>query len=162
METVSYTSTKGDIYRIEPIIDTLFIDEDMLSVIDIVSDTDLVQYKSAMEDSIKQKLAYSVYENGARVGFVYNRVFKGKYYGASIYIKGVIPVIVALRSMFEIADFKSISFIPHKNNLKYFKSMIEGHNIRAYHSGIPTITIKKERMWNNGVKLFSYFGLEKI
>lgn len=160
MEVVSYISPKHT-YKIVPITDDLHVNDDIASVADIIEGTDVQEYKSAVLDSIDQELAYSVYKDEERVGFVYNRVYDNKYYCASIRIDDPIAVVVALRSMFEIANYTKILFLPHNDNLKYFKSMIDGHVIRAFHSGLPSVSITKKRMWDEGVRLFKYFGLEK-
>lgn len=162
MGPVSYVkgSTK---YSVQPITTYEMIDHDIGLVIDIIEDTPIDLYRKNMEMGVDQGLTYAIFKGNVRVGFVYNRVEKGKYYGSSIFIdKDIIGLLVALRTMFEIVDKKTITFAPHKDNLKYFKSMTTGESIRAYHSGKSTVVILKEKMLEEGVKLFKYFGLERV
>lgn len=161
MDHVSYTNGKHT-YSIVPITDDSFIDSDMIKVDHLLGGMNRVKYREAMVDSINQGLAYSVYEDDKRKGFVYNRVYKGAYYGASINIEGTIPLMIALRSMFDGVPYRKIAFVPHKDNFKYFKSMIAGDKIRAYHSGIPTITISKEKLTAQGYRLFKYFDIRRV
>ena len=162
MVPVSYI--KGSTrYNVQPITTYEMIEHDIGMVLELIEGTSISEYRYNMEVSVDQGLAYAVFKGTERLGFVYNRVENNKYYGSSIFIhKDVIGLMVALRTMFEIVDYKKIEFAPHKDNLKYFKSMIAGDKIRAYHSGKPTVTITKERMWDEGVRLFKYFGLERV
>ena len=162
MEAASYI--KGSTrYNVQPITTYEMIEHDIGMVLELIEGTSLSEYRYNMEVAVDQGLAYAVYKGLTRLGFVYNRIEGNKYYGSSIFIhKDIIGTMIALRTMFEIVDYKKIEFAPHKDNLKYFKSMIAGNNIRAYHSGRPTVTITKDKMWDEGVRLFKYFGLEKV
>lgn len=150
-------------YSVEPITTYEMIDHDIGMVLELIEGTPLDKYRHNMEVSVDQRLAYAVFKGTERVGFVYNRVEGNKYYGSSIYVwKDLVAMMVAMKTMFEIAPYKKITFVPHKDNLKYFKSMIAGDKIRAYHSGKTTVTIVGDKLMAEGPRLFEYLGIEVI
>ena len=159
MEAVSYISD-GVTYKVEPILDDSFIAGDMLTVADAVQDTDPDEYKSAMEKSVEQELAFSVYVEDTRVGFVYCYKEDFKYIGASLYIHhNLISVLVALRTIFEMSDSHKLVFTPHEDGLQYFKSMCTGPSIRAYHAVGSPVTVLRSSIYAKGERLFSYLGI---
>lgn len=138
------------------------IDSDMESVKDTISDADPVEYRDNMAESVQQGLAYEIYKNEDRVGFVYNRVEYGEYMGASIYITDTLAMLIALKTMFEIYDYHKITFVPHEDNLKYFKAMAYGPDIRVYHETGNHLVIRREDLETKGLRLFKYFGIEAL
>lgn len=161
MVHASYTCDSV-VYTVKFITTTDYIMEDMLEVSEHIIDTDPDIYRIYMMDSVAQGLAYDIWRDGVRVGFVYNRMEGVKYMGASIHITDSIAMLIALKTMFEIKDVHKISFFPHKSNLKYFKSMARGCDIRTYHTTGKPLPILRENMEANGRKLFSYLGIEAV
>lgn len=161
MEAVWYTSGTDAyvIYRIET---TAYVYEDVKKVEAKLCEQVSEEYIEAMHDSVMQGLAYTVVKNGERVGFVYNRMKNGEYYGASICIWDQVGMFLCMRHMFEICDAHKITFIPHGDNWKYFKSMVHGSKLRMLHNGDNVVTITKENASKEGERLYRYFGIEKI
>ena len=151
----------ANIYEIVPITSYKFIYEDLAKVIDMIGNTLVSDYITNMRQSVDQGLAYDIRKNGERVGFVYNREENGRYYGASIYVWDSVAMFLAMKHMFEISDKHKITFIPHGDNWKYFKSMIDGRKIRMFYSGANDVTITRDIVDKAyGIKMFRYLGLE--
>lgn len=162
MTHASYTC-RGDIYTVEIMPSGYMIDADIASVAHLIGDTDPNEYRDQMVESVEQKLAFAVFKNGTRVGFMYNKETHKGYYGCSINIPDNVALMVGMKTIFELSSKHKIQFKPHgKESLKAFMSMAKGHNIRAYHSGSPYITIVKDYILPKTKKLFPYFGIEEI
>ena len=162
MVAVSYTNG-SDTYLVQPILDVLSKRADAIAALALVgNDTPLDKYENAMKQSIEQRLAYEIYKNDTRVGYVYNRVENNTYYGACINVKGFEAMAIAMKHMFEIYDSHKIVFSPHTHNLKSFKSMIKGSIIRAWHNGRKTVSILREDIVPQGIKVFNYLRLREI
>lgn len=159
MEAVSYIY-KDDTYTLTPILNSNYIDEDYLTVREEVYDTPENVYKDNMLKAVSQGLAFSVYKNTKRIGFVYNYIEDYKYLGACIWLKNdYIGSLVALKTIFDITDAHKLSFTPHYNGIMYFKSMITGSDIRAFYSGQPYVSIIKSNVVAKGEKIFKYLGI---
>jgi hypothetical protein len=158
MAVASYTCD-GDIYTVMLIDDISKIESDMESVKDVISDTDPIEYKANMVESIRQGLAYEIYKNEDRVGFVYNKVDGYKYQGCSINITDTIAMLIALKTMFEIHDSHKISFNPHTTNIRDFKSMAYGPDIRVYYTTKEPLVLRRDMLEEKGLKLFKYLGI---
>lgn len=162
MVHASYRSST-DLYEVRMITTQTKINADVDTVRDVIKDTSIVKYKEAMKESVRQKLAYAVWKNGERVGFVYNRIEGYRYLGCSINILDHIAMILAMKTMFEICDKHKIEFAPHTGNLKYFKSMLLGHSIRGWHQGErDSVVVMREDVESKGLKMFKYLGLEML
>ena len=162
LEAVSYKRGSTS-YTVEPIDSYDMIDRDISVVIDLIEGTPLDGYRSNMETSVDQGLAYAIFKDNLRIGFVYNRVEAGAYLGSSIFInKDLVAMNLAMKTMFEIYDARSIRFTPHQDNLRYFKSMVRGTSIRAYYSGVPYVTIIRDDIIAKGKEMFFYLGLEVV
>lgn len=161
MDHASYTCD-GLTYRVSFIEDTSSIDSDIATVIDTVQDTDIDVYRSNMVMSVEQHLAYCIYKNDVRVGFVYNRVENGLYLGSSINITDTIAMLIALKTMFEIYDYHKIQFVPHNRDIRMFKSMAYGPDIRSYYSSNEYLVIRREDIEKNGLRLFKYLGIQYL
>lgn len=161
MVHASYKSNT-DIYEVRMITTEDMIDTDMRSVSETIQDTDPIVYRENMVESITQSLAYDIWKNGTRVGFVYNRVDGYRYLGCSINIWDHIGMLLAMKTMFEICDKHKIEFAPHTGNLKWFKSMVQGAKLFEYNNGGTCIPILKRDVEANGVRMFKYLGIEKL
>lgn len=160
MEAVSYTCN-GVVYRVEPITNIDVIDGDIATVLDTISDTSLELYKDNMIKAVQQEFAFAVYKDTIRVGFIYNYMDRYKYIGASVYIKDdIISAIIALRTMFEINTTHKLTFIPHKNGLRYFKSMATGQSIRAFHGTGSPLVVLRDDVYSKGLRMFKYLGIK--
>ena len=148
-------------YKIESIDDSSFVEVDVKTVEDQITDISLDTYKENMVKAIEQKLAFSIYRDSTRVGFVYNYVEDFKYIGASIWIHSdMVSMLVGLRTIFEISDAHKLVFVPHKEGIRYFKSMVKGSSIRAnYKTGSPLVVLR-DVVYNKGFKMFKYLGIE--
>jgi len=117
-------------------------------------------YRDNMVASVYQDMAYCVYKNDVRIGFVYNRVEKYRYFGASIWMKDTIGMIIAMKTMFEVCDNHKIELVPHEGGMKDFLSMATGTSIRTYHTrNRDAIVFLKEDLAPKGERLFKYFGI---
>jgi hypothetical protein len=161
MAVASYIC-EGNIYTVTLIDDTNKIESDMESVKDIISDTDPIEYKANMIESVRQGLAYEIYKNENRVGFVYNKVDGYEYQGCSINILDTISMLIALKTMFEIYDSHKISFNPHTTNIRDFKSMAYGPDIRVYYTTKEPLVLRRAMLEEKGLKLFKYLGIEAL
>lgn len=162
MVHASYTC-KGNTYTVEIISNEDMIDTDIQSVVHLIEGTDIDKYRTKMVESVEQGLAFAVFKNGERVGFMYNKETHKGYYGCSINIPDNVALMIAMKTVFELSGKHKIQFTPHgKASLKAFISMAKGHNIRAYHSGSPYITIVKSYIEPKTKKLFPYLGIEEI
>lgn len=162
MEAVSYTKDNHR-YDVIPITDESYINADMQTVATEIQDTDPAAYRANMQLGVQQGLAYSIFRDGIRIGFVYNRIENNRYYGSSIFIdRDLAGMIVAFKSMFEICDKHKIEFVPHTGNLHYFKSMIDGSTLRLFHNGAPTVTIMRDKMIADGYRAFHYLGIQQL
>lgn len=161
MPHVSYTNN-GNLYEIKPIEDTIHLEWDIESVQDIIEGVDIAEYRNKMIQSIIQGYAYALYVNGERKGFFYNTVDdEGRYYGNSIRIDSdIIGVFFMLKQMFDIYPAHKIIFMPHRDNIKYFKSMIRGDKIRAYNVNNTPVTITREVYDKYAARLRKYFWSE--
>ena len=159
MQAVSYTRG-SDIYEVKPITDIACMGQDMASVSDVIQDTDPDYYKANMLDSVAQGLAYDIWKNGERVGFVYNKIENDQYYGCSIKIWDHIGMLIGLKHMFDICDKHKISFAPHENNLKDFISMAAGASIRLWHTtDTSTVFILRDEIYPRGERIMKYLGV---
>ena len=152
---------KGSNYYVKSIKDYSYIATDTYQIIDAIEDTDIAKYKANMKLSVDQELAYSIYKDTERVGYVYNYTIDKAYYGASINIQNPVAMILGLKTMFEIYDSHKISFVPHKNNLKYFKSLALGSSIREYHNYNTPVAILRDALLTKGRKAFFYMKIEE-
>ena len=159
MDHASYICD-GITYRVSYIEDTSSIDDDIATVIDTIQDTDIDVYRANMVKSVEQHLAYCIYKNDIRVGFIYNRIEGDLYLGASINITDTIAMLIALKTMFEIYDSHKIQFVPHNRDIRMFKSMAYGPDIRSYYSSDGYLVIRRADIENNGKRLFNYLGIE--
>jgi hypothetical protein len=161
MAVASYIC-ESNIYTVILIDNLNKIESDMESVKDVISDTDLIEYKANMVESIRQGLAYEIYKNEDRVGFVYNKVDGYEYQGCSINIVDTIAMLIALKTMFEIYDSHKISFNPHATNIRDFKGMAYGPDIRAHYTTKNPLVLRREMLEEKGLKLFKYLGIEAL
>lgn len=159
MAVVSYTRG-NDKYTIEPITDTTQASLDMDTVRHVIWDTDESEYLRYMFISIKQQLAYALFKNGERVGFVYNMIQDGEYITCSIHIWDPIAMILGVRHIFDIHDSHKVKFAPHADNLKDFISMAAGPSIRIFHTtGIPTVYMLRSELYPKGERMLKYLGV---
>jgi hypothetical protein len=162
MEAVSYTDG-NDIYTVKPITDTIMLGADAEAALEIVGyDNPTELYKEAMLESILQGLAYEIWKNDGRVGYIYNAVIDEKYIGISINVKGYEAMAIAMKHMFEINDSHKIIFHPHSIGVGAFKSMLLGTSIRNMHNGKNEVVILKKDIVYKGHKVFHYLGLREI
>jgi len=160
MVHASYTCD-GDLYRVEMITDTSMIDADMATVGDVIDDIDPEVYRDNMVASVYQDMAYCIYKNDVRIGFVYNRVERYRYFGASIWMKDTIGMIIAMKTMFEVCDNHKIEIVPHEGCIIDYISMASGTSIRTYHCGTrDAIVFLRDELVPKGEKLFKYFGIQ--
>ena len=152
---------ESDVYEVRYITEDTSIDTDIEVVLPAITDTAIEVYRANMAESVNQGLAYAIYKNNTKVGFVYNYIRESKYYGASIYIPGSVVTCLGLKTMFEICDNHKIQFVPHANNLSGFLPMATGENIRAYHSGKPFISVTKKYMYPRVKKLYHYLNIQE-
>jgi hypothetical protein len=151
-----------NIYTVTLIDDINKIESDMESVKDVISDTDPIEYKANMIESVRQGLAYEIYKNEDRVGFVYNKVDGNEYQGCSINIIDTIAMLIALKTMFEIYDNHKISFNPHTTNIRDFKGMAYGPDIRVYYTTKDPLVLRRDILEEKGLKLFKYLGIDTL
>lgn len=138
------------------------VEEDMAFALQDVVEVD-VEYKSRMEESVRQELGFRVLKNGIRIGVMYNAVIDGEYTGCSIYCKDDrVGMMVILKSMFEVYDWYKIVVMPHEGGLKYFVSMASTASIIKYHAVGTPIEIIKSDIVPLGVKAFKYLGIEEL
>ena len=159
MEAVSYICD-GSVYRVEAIVDYNFIEEDIATVIETIDDMSIVEYRKNMEIAVDQGYACSVYKDGDRIGFFYNRSEDLKYIGCSIWLgRDAIGMLLGLKTIFEIGDYHKIVFMPHGDNWKYFKSIALGSSIRGYHLERTPLVILKDDVVQKGKRMFEYYGV---
>jgi len=157
---VSYTNKQGAQYTVHKIEDLNQIDLDIAEVEDKLIDTYLPLYKKNMVTSLEQGLAFAIFKEDKRIGFVYMLVKDNMYIGVSIHLeKDVTGMLIGLRTIFEIYDAHKIKVTPHPGGLKYFLSMATGSSIRAYHTHGSPLTILREDIYEKGKKMFKYLGL---
>lgn len=163
MGLASYTNG-NDIFTVNKIETYEPIERDSAEALSLVNyDVDSEEeYKLAMQESVNQRLAYEVIKNDTRVGYVYNRIVDGVYYGSCINVIGFEAMVIALKTMFEIHDSHKIVFKPHGGNLNLFKSLVLGQTIRAWHNGKETVSVMKDVVLSRGEKAFSYLGLKEL
>lgn len=162
MEAVSYICD-NTFYTIKAITTCDSIPYDVNTVYSIIKDTDITQYISNMELSVKQGYSFAIFKDGIRVGFVYSFKQNHQYIGASIYIIGdVVAASIALKTIFDITDSHKIVFMPHKDNLKFFISMIEGTSIRAHYTDNSPIAILRNVVYTKGTKIFKYLNIQEV
>lgn len=153
----------GSMYEIRPIDTYDMIDTDMMSVLDTIGDTDINLYMQNMRAGVDQGKAYDIWKDGTRVGFVYNREEDGMYYGSSINIWDHIGMILGMKHMFEISDKHKIVFVPHGDNWKYFKSMVQGNKLRMLYNGGNSVTILRDEIAGKyDSKLMKYLQIEVV
>lgn len=152
----------NDIYTIIIISDTSYIDEDISSVSAMITDTDLAIYKENMVQSVSQKLAFSVFKNDIRIGFMYNRLDVHVYKGASVRLTDPIGVLLGMKTVFELLDTHKITFIPHAGGIKNFLSLVYGPDIREYYSGAKDLVVRRVYIEPKGLQMYKYLGIEKI
>jgi len=159
MEVVSYICN-STIYTVVPISNTSYIDEDINTVRDKIVGTPIDSYRSNMEESVRQGLAFCIHKDGNKVGFVYTYIKDHRYVGASIHVYGdIVSSMVALRTIFEVNDTHKIIFTPHSTGLDYFKSMATGPSIRAHHATGGPVTILRDTVYTKGQKIYKYLGI---
>jgi hypothetical protein len=162
MKVVSYTDGNNT-YTVRPITDTIMLDIDAHAALAIVNyDNPIEQYREMMLTSIQQELAYEVWKNNERVGYVYNVVKDDVYTGASINVKGYEAMAIVMKHMFEIYDSHKIVFHPHSTGIDAFKSMLLGTSIRNMHNGSNEVVILKKDVYEKGCKVFTYLELKEI
>lgn len=161
MEIAKYF-VNNNIYNINKIIDVIEIDKDLEEVLDAITDTPLDKYKENMIKSVQQELAFSIYKDNIKIGFVYNYMEDFKYIGASMYIHtDIIATLLAFKTIFDINDTHKLSFIPHQDGIKYFKSIVLGDSIRAYHKIGSPVVVLRSTIYEKGFKMFKYLGIKK-
>ena len=161
MEVASYICD-GIVYTVKLIGDEGQVPKDIEKVLHLIDDTDPLVYANNMIESVHQGLAYELYKENDRMGFVYNRIEDGNYYGASICIDDTICMLIALKTMFELYETHKISFMPHTTNLQCFKAMAYGPDIRMHYSAGNPLIIRRDELEQKGLKLFRYFGIEAL
>ena len=155
----TYTQNE-DIYTVELVADLAYVETDYATVSKCTTIINPEEYKKNMQDCILQQLGFVVKKNGIRMGFMYNRVYKNRYEGCSIYLPDATIMIIAFKTVFELSEHKKISFIPHKGELGKFKSLTTKTSIQRYQLVGGHINIYKHLIYNKGKKLFYYLGIK--
>lgn len=152
----------NDRYEVRFIEDYSMIDTDADEALKLVDYDveDIDEYKAMMKQSVDQKLAFDIWCNCVRTGYVYNRLDGYNYLGCSINVNYTMSMILAFKTMFEICDIHKIVFQPHGGNISKFKSLIYGPSYRLYNNGKKTVTILKEDVYKKGYEMFHYLGME--
>lgn len=152
------------IYEVKEILDNTVVKVDAVESLALVDyNVESVEaYECNMDLSIEQKLAFDVYKNNQRIGYVYNIIDNEVYIGCSIHLVDTIGMLLAFKTMFEICDKHRIIFAPHGNNINMFKSLVYGPSYRMYNNGSNTVTILKDDMVSKGQRMFKYLGIEEI
>lgn len=165
MEAVSSEKTykcNGSIYKIVPIVDEAFTEEDYSTACDYTQIPDKDMYIGAMVESIKQGLCFSVYRDSKRVGFMYNVQEGDNYIGAAIHLSyDTCVMLLGLRRAFEINNAHKILVYPF-DNLRYFISLASGTSIRSHHCIGSGLSIVKKDMWPKGERLCKYLQIEEL
>ena len=151
---------KDTTYKIIPILDYSYINTDVATVEDTISDTPIEKYIYNMLISVDQNLAFSVIVNNVRVGFVYSYLNNYVYTGASIHIHyDIVSTIIALKTIFDIQNSHKLVFIPHVGGLYYFKSMATELSIKAYYYNKSPLVVIRDNVYTKGEKIYNYLGI---
>lgn len=161
MAHASYTNDTN-VYTVHTISEYNNTDaEDALLLVNYDVD-DVEAYKSAMKDSVQQGLAYEIYKDAERVGYVYNRMVGDVYTGCSINIQDYEAMAIAFKHMFEVCDKHKIVFKPHGGNVHMFKGLLSGTALRTYNNGKDTVSVLRKDVEEKGYKVFMYMGLKEV
>lgn len=138
---------------------TEFCQEDFTKAIEKLG-YEPVGYKANMLQAIEDKLAFAIYKNEEKVGYIYNIDSDGRYISVSFNIWDDIALHIALKTLFEISSANLIRVYPHEGFL-FLKSVFNSASLRMYNSGIKHhAVIIKDEIWETGVKLFRYLGIK--
>lgn len=122
------------------------------------------EYRSRMEESVRQGLAFRITKSGKKIGVMYNAMINGEYTGCSIYCKSDrVGMLILMKAMFEVCDTYKISVMPHnEESMKDFVSMATTNSIVWYHTrGMPLVIMKNDVI-SKGEKMFKYLDIKAM